>query len=158
MRLWHYKLIPYLPRQQLLGQWRECCLIAKNLTEHGTPNHILVNPVINYPPVEFLAYWILVGKEMETRGIHVNQMLISSFQPASVKVAYVFYIYPNVELFQGWHNDRYLWQCYYNLQEKYDRGGIPHDEWDTFERACYSTLLEYSGDVIEDAYQNRLQK
>lgn len=98
MRLWHYKLIPYLPRQQLLGQWRECCLIAKNLEEHGTPNHILVNPVINYPPVEFLAYWILVGKEMEMRGIHVNQMLNSSFKGASAKVAYVFYIYPNAEL------------------------------------------------------------
>jgi len=25
MRLWHYKLIPHLPRQQLLGQHRECC-------------------------------------------------------------------------------------------------------------------------------------
>lgn len=25
MRLWHKDLIPYLPRQQLLGQWRECC-------------------------------------------------------------------------------------------------------------------------------------
>jgi uncharacterized protein (TIGR02328 family) len=27
MRLWHYKLIPYLPRQQLLGQHRECCAL-----------------------------------------------------------------------------------------------------------------------------------
>ena len=27
------------------------------------------------------------------------------------------------------HNDRYLKQCYYNLQEKYDRGIITKDEW-----------------------------
>lgn len=29
MRLWHKDLIEVLPRQQLLGQWRECCAIAK---------------------------------------------------------------------------------------------------------------------------------
>ena len=33
------------------------------------------------------------------------------------------------DLFADWHNDRYLTQCYYNLQEKWDRGGIPFDEW-----------------------------
>ena len=27
MRLWHQALIPYLPRQQLLGQHRECCAL-----------------------------------------------------------------------------------------------------------------------------------
>jgi uncharacterized protein (TIGR02328 family) len=33
MRLWHKDLISVLPRQQLLGQWRECCLIARNIAE-----------------------------------------------------------------------------------------------------------------------------
>ena len=32
-------------------------------------------------------------------------------------------------LFSKWHNDRYFWQCYYNLQEKYDCGGITEEEW-----------------------------
>ena len=32
-----------------------------------------------------------------------------------------------------WHNDRYLAQCYYNLQEKYDCGGISEDEWQKIE-------------------------
>ena len=27
MRLWHQSLIPHLPRQQLLGQHRECCAL-----------------------------------------------------------------------------------------------------------------------------------
>lgn len=27
------------------------------------------------------------------------------------------------------HNERYLKQCLYNLQEKYDCGGISEDEW-----------------------------
>ena len=37
-------------------------------------------------------------------------------------------IVPLEELFPGWHNDRYLAQCYYNLEEKYDCGGVA-PEW-----------------------------
>lgn len=33
------------------------------------------------------------------------------------------------ELFAGWHNDRYYTQCYHNLEEKYDCGGITEEEW-----------------------------
>ena len=32
-------------------------------------------------------------------------------------------------LFEEFHNERYLRQCYYNLQEKYDDGIIPEEEW-----------------------------
>ena len=31
MRLWHKDLICVLPKNQLLGQWREVCLIAKEI-------------------------------------------------------------------------------------------------------------------------------
>ena len=33
-------------------------------------------------------------------------------------------------LYKDWHDRRYATQCYYNLEEKYDRGGIPDYEWD----------------------------
>ena len=33
------------------------------------------------------------------------------------------------DIFNDWHNDRYLVQCLYNLQEKYDCGGISNEEW-----------------------------
>ena len=33
------------------------------------------------------------------------------------------------KLFSSWHNHRYLKQCYYNLQEKFDCGGISEEEW-----------------------------
>lgn len=46
------------------------------------------------------------------------------------------------ELFAGWHNDRYLTQCYYNLQEKHDCGGIADDEWEDIERR----YIELMGD------------
>ena len=56
MRLWHKDLIPRLPRQQLLGQWRECCLIAKQIDTKGTPNHVLVNRIMDYDPWHFWKY------------------------------------------------------------------------------------------------------
>ena len=46
MRLWHKDLIPVLPRQQLLGQWRECCLIAKSISEKGTPNTYIASTIL----------------------------------------------------------------------------------------------------------------
>lgn len=39
MRLWHKDLIIFhiLPNKQLVGQWRECCCIAKNIQDNKTP-------------------------------------------------------------------------------------------------------------------------
>ena len=38
------------------------------------------------------------------------------------------------KIFKDWHNTRYLRQCLYNLQEKYDCGGIPKEEWDVISK------------------------
>ena len=125
MRLWHKDLIPVLPKQQLLGQWRECCLIAKNIAEKGTPNHILVNRIMDYPIEHFFRYGIRVVNEMERRGYKVDlYKFIRWFDRLSAEREYE-------DIFDTWHNDRYLKQCYYNLQEKYDCGGITQAEWDT---------------------------
>ena len=56
MRLWHKDLIQYLPDLQLKGQWRECALIADALAKNGTPNHLLVNRVTEYPLEDFWIY------------------------------------------------------------------------------------------------------
>ena len=47
-----------------------------------------------------------------------------------------------IDLFNGWHyrNDRYLVQCLYNLQEKYDCGGVTFDEWDNIYHKFYKYL------------------
>ena len=126
MRLWHYKLIPVLPRQQLLGQWRECCLIAKEISEKGTPNHILVNPIIDYPVEEFLAYTNLISDEMINRGYKAD---IMNFRNKLCEPVLSWSTHMKDDLFPGWHTDEYLKQCYYNLEEKYDRGGISDEEW-----------------------------
>ena len=121
MRLWHKDLIPYLPRQQLLGQWRECCLIAKNIAENGTPNHVLVNKVTRYDDEHFLTYSYQVYMEMYKRNYHAD--ITSLFKHKYGNVDF------SGDLFPGWHNDRYLAQCLANLQEKYDCGAVPEEDW-----------------------------
>ena len=48
MRCWAYQMIPFLPDNQLRGQWRECVLIAKDLQEKGKTNHLLINILEEY--------------------------------------------------------------------------------------------------------------
>lgn len=123
MRLWHKDLVPYLPRQQLLGQWRECCAIVKK----GTPNHILVNKIMDYSFEHFIAYITLIKNEMKKRNYKYNIKCITDYlQWNSFSIRYE-------DIFATWHNDRYLKQCFYNLQEKYDCGGISEEEWKKIE-------------------------
>ena len=48
MRLWHTKLIKALPNMHLQSQWRELSAIAGAIQKNGTPNHVLVNFVLDY--------------------------------------------------------------------------------------------------------------
>ena len=134
MRLWHKDLIEVLPRQQLLGQWRECCLIAKNIAEKGTPNHLLVNRIMDYPLEHFYSYARYIEYEMKWRcGYKCDFEKFKKwydkieFTPSNSRVPYD-WLAKGV-LFPDWHNKMYLQQCFYNLQEKHDCGGITIDEW-----------------------------
>ena len=131
MRLWHWKLIPVLPRQQLLGQWRECCLIAKNIQEQGTPNHILVDPIMSYSDYDFISFAKRVANEMNNRGYRVNRESFTRYMPNGEErwKTCTNYLDDDWPPFDFWHTDKYFKQCYYNLEEKYDRGGISDEEW-----------------------------
>lgn len=127
-RLWHYAMIEFLPRQQLLSQWRECVCIAKSIHDKGTPNHILVNKIMDYPISEFNVYCNIVLSVMIQRGYKVNESSIHKLED---------YIGFEVDSrdkykhpFPWWHTPRYLDQCMANLQEKYDCGGVSQEEWD----------------------------
>ena len=76
IRLWHYELIPYLDKQRLVAQWRKCCYIAKNIADNGTPNHILVNKVLNYPTIHFVVYTNMILAEMKIVDIKLVKSLI----------------------------------------------------------------------------------
>jgi len=129
MRLWHKDLIPVLPRLQLLSLWRECCCVAKSISLYNTPNHILVNKIIDYPLSHFEAYSMWVYREMQNRGYKVNKNNFFKWFPYIDKQVITYQ-----EMFSDWHSDRYLTQCYYNLQEKHDCGGISDEEWQQIEK------------------------
>lgn len=134
MRLWHKDLISVLPKQQLVAQWRELSAIVGSIQKHGTPNHLLVNKILDFPISHFEAYVKLVDRELVKRNYQISD---------SVRNKIYGYCYKNKkarekevsyeEIYEEWHNIRYLMQCYYNLQEKYDCGGISDSEWKLIE-------------------------
>ena len=128
MRLWHKDLIEVLPRQQLLGQWRELNSIYKKQDKH-----ILINFVYDYHFGHLLGYTNMVIAEMEKRGYKINLENAENYFDPLIKNAQGFNL-PFYEcLFKEKMNERYLKQCLYNLQEKYDCGGISQEEWQKIE-------------------------
>jgi len=135
MRLWHYKLIPVLPNKMLVSQWRECIAI-KRQWEKGTLKHSLVKYIMNYDKSYFMTYVDKVCDEMYKRGIKFqDKYLCEIIDFCNDKNSISHYME---------HNDRYLIQCYYNLQEKYDRGMITDEEYSKIQ----DIVLKKLGGVI----------
>lgn len=61
MRLWHEELIPLLPRQQLLGQHRECCAMRGN---GWGKKHRVVDYVFKHSLHDLELYHAKVMQEM----------------------------------------------------------------------------------------------
>ena len=132
MRLWHESLIEVLPRQQLLGQWRELNSIYKK-----EDKHILINFIYEYPKKDLLLYSLKVILTMQRRGYNINlKNFIDYFQIKDYKEMQKILL-SNAKIFVKKMNKRYLLQCYYNLQEKYDCGGITEKEWNKINQRFY---------------------
>ena len=121
MRLWHYAMLDALPKNQLISQWRECVCIAKSIYEDKTPNHILVNRIMDYNLDEFCAYCNIVLKALKKRNYNITRASLD-------KLRYYIGFIPTYDIngelveepvFKGWHDKIYLDVCYYNLFEKY---------------------------------------
>lgn len=125
MRLWAKQLITVLPQKQIVSQWRELSAIVGSIEKFGTPNHLLVNKVLNYPKSHLLYYAYLINNEMHRRGYQTNQNVRDKIESYCGECDMV----TTDELFDGWHNKRYLNQCFRNLEEKFDCGGITEQEW-----------------------------
>lgn len=117
MRCWHIKLLPLLPRQQLLSQLRECVAIAKDIYETGKTNHILINKIMDYPIEHFQEYCDMVIEEMNARDYKVSQQTIDKLSKYLNYQCYAPFADPELRkvLFKDWNTDRYLIQCLYNL-------------------------------------------
>lgn len=143
MRLWHKDLISFLPRLQLLSQWRECCCIAKNLAVDGTPNHLLVNKILDYPLCHFTSYTKMIMEEMLERGYKINKVASYNYDDnidgASSKLDdyNICTTVPTDVIYEEWHDNVYLVISLYNLYEKHLCGGISDEEWDKIYHEFY---------------------
>ena len=114
MRLWHYHLIKYLPRQQLLGQHRECCALRGR---GWGKKHATVNYVFAHHPYILWNYHVKIMEEMKRRGYHVDEQWAEpsyrgkSCEKYELKDFSAHYDYPE-------HNDEYLTECLENLAGK----------------------------------------
>ena len=123
MRLWHQALIPYLPRQQLLGQHRELCALRG---KGRGRKHATVDYVFQYDPAYLVAYHNLIMKEMTNRGYHPDPVWsnityrgkILGYDKDFVKdISILDYDATKGNLYQE-HNDEYLRECLDNLRNK----------------------------------------
>lgn len=128
MRLWHQKLIPYLPRQQLLGQHRECCALRG---KGWGRKHATVDYVFTHEPNFLIMYHFLIMNEMRHRGYKPDPIWYNSrwrgkelgeadwdWAADSEIIIYSWkeillegIIYPE-------HNEEYLEECLDNLKSK----------------------------------------
>lgn len=88
---------------------------------------------MNYDGTYFSNYVFKVVEELKNRKIKYNKKYLEEIKyfcwyPETTKENY-----PE-------HNDRYLKQCYYNLQEKYDRGIITKEEFEKIENRVKEIL------------------
>ena len=137
MRLWHYKLIPVLPKEMLVSQWRECIAI-KRQWEKGTLKHRLVSYVMDHSKNMFYQYVERVFHEMDKRGIKYKKEYIQElvkFVKDDEWIGLAFsVVYPE-------HNDEYLKICYWNLYEKHIRGIISDEEWKPIEELYEGVMI-----------------
>ena len=130
MRLWHEKLLPYLPELQFKGQLRELVAIMHDIRDKGTTNHILINKVMEYDRTELVRYFVSYESIYHNRyGKWLNQKYWKEFQKFSQ-------IEPEKKRYfsAGWHNKEYLRVCMANLYEKHffgvGKSRITDEEWE----------------------------
>lgn len=128
MRLWHYRLLPYLPELQLKGQLRELVAIMHDWRDKGKTNHLLINKVVEYPKADLYSYLCMYEEEYERRygkSLPRQRFDFALFCVLTVKT--------KNDVFEGWHNTEYLRVCMANLYEKHHFGigksRITDEEW-----------------------------
>ena len=116
MRLWHEQIIHLLPKNQLLGQHRECCALRGN---GWKKKHKTVDYVFLYSPYHLFVYHSLVMDEMEKRGYKVSiEWSDKNYRGKKAeKYNNLEEININSPIYKE-HNDEYLLECIENLRKK----------------------------------------
>ena len=116
MRLWHEQLIPLLPKNQLLGQHRECCALRGN---GWNKKHKTVDYAFSYSPYHLFSYHSVVMDEMEERGYKVSEEWRDKNYRGKTAEKYDNLEEKMIEspIYQE-HNGEYLLECIENLRNK----------------------------------------
>ena len=116
MRLWHEQIIHLLPKNQLLGQHRECCALRGN---GWNKKHKTVDYVFTYSPYNLFMYHSKIMDEMERRGYRVSREWRDKNYRGQKAESY-----SNLEetiistpIYKE-HNNEYLLECIENLAGK----------------------------------------
>ena len=130
MRLWHYKLFPYLPDLQFKGQLREVVAIMHTWRDQGNTNSLIINPIMDYEKSELTSYYLLYEEEYEKRyNKRIKQSIGNEFLSFIEKENYVITRTP----FFNFHNKAYLRVCMANLYEKHfcakGKTVISNEDW-----------------------------
>ena len=116
MRLWHEQMITQLPKNQLLGQHRECCALRGNGWQK---KHRTVDYVFLYSPYCLYRYHSLVMDEMEKRGYQVSVEWRDKNYRGKIAASYVNLEETeiNTPIYKE-HDEVYLQECIENLRAK----------------------------------------
>lgn len=130
MRIWDYRLLPYLPDLQFRGQLRELILIMHQWRDKGKTNHLLINRVMEYPKNDLVRYFVYYEALYHKRyNVWLTKQWneFKAFDDTPVDKR-------SNGCFDGWHTKEYLRVCMANLYEKYRFGvgksKISQEEWD----------------------------
>ena len=147
MRLWHIELLNVLPRQQLLGQWRECHAMMKDYISKwkGIPkksggyatDHPLVAYISNYHISHFIRYVRAVAHELTELNYNIKWAKFERFLEDLKALDIDIHIIAKSLVFYKHHNLEYLVICYYNLKEKYIRGIIEEKDFKSIRSKIY---------------------
>ena len=131
MRLWHYKIIPYLPKSQLIAQWRELNSIFSK-----QDNHILISYIYDYDKEYLYSYSNIVLEEIKKRGYQIKKWdnYNGYFRDIKNKI-------PNKDLIFKEHDKEYFSICFWNLKEKYIRGQKDFDK-NLYESLCNFYIVQ----------------
>lgn len=116
MRLWHEQIIHILPKNQLLGQHRECCALRGN---GWNKKHKTVDYVFTYSPYNLFIYHSKIMDEMEKRGYRVSKEWRDKNYRGQKAESYSNLEETNISspIYKE-HNSEYLAECIENLAGK----------------------------------------
>lgn len=130
MRIWSKKLIPVLPKKQLMAMRYE---LGNMIKQYPNIKHSLVKFANKYDCIYLFEYFEKVIQECEKRNINMDNSYNQKIIDIAVSKSKGEYDYLNDYTFLE-DNADYLKICYWNLYEKTIRGVISDEEWKKIEK------------------------